>query len=386
MTSNLKKRKKRIGIDGLSSVQGGGLTYLINLIKFLDNFSEIEVFLFINPDVDRFFQKPNIHTIHCRAASRNVINRTIWEAFVLPRIVEELQIGLVFCPGGSINFHPRSGMLTAVTFQNMLAFDEKEKNNPYLGHWRKLRLALLKGRFKSSFEKADLIIFLSEFAKEIVDLNVPGRCENYRIIPLGLDDTFRTFGRNDLPRLKNIPEGEYILYVSPIFPYKSQLGVVQAYNSLRSSRRTNENLLLVGHVYPRYAEIVKNAIKDYGLEKRVYIMGRMPYEYMPALYHHAKAIVFASKSENCPSIVLESLGSGRLLFLSNRGPMPEIARDAALYFNPEDPDELTELLVRYLDDESISMEFGEKAYKRSLKYEWSTTAKETFKALCSLFE
>ena len=105
---------------------------------------------------------------------------------------------------------------------------------------------------------------------------------------------------------------------------------------------------------------------------------------MPSIYHHAKAHIFASSCENCANIVLESLGSGRPLFLSNKPPMPELAGDSAVYFEPYKPDELADLLLRYLDDERWMGEMGEKAYERSFLYSWEVTANKTFQMITKL--
>lgn len=373
----------RIAINALSTVQGGGLTYLGKLIKYVTEFPELEIYLFVDPRLPKGFNAKNVNRIDCSFASRSVFHRTVWEAVALPLALRKLEIDLVFCPGGIINFHQASKMSSVVTFQNMLVFDEKEIHNQYLGYDRRLRLILLRQRFVSSFRRSDLIIYLSKFAKEAVRPILDGKCVNSSVIPLGLDDMFRTYGRNDLQRLDSIPEGEYLLYVSPVFPYKSQLEVVQAYKALCSLRQTEEKILFVGHMYPPYVKVVREAIADYNLENKVFFIGQLPNTDIPALNHHAKAIIFASRCENCPCIVLESMGSGRPLFLSNRGPMPEIAGDAALYFDPEKPHELTEALARYLDDETMSLEIGKKGYLRSLQYQWSTTARKTFESLSS---
>ena len=146
-------------------------------------------------------------------------------------------------------------------------------------------------------------------------------------------------------------------------------------------------LMLVGPTnYPEYEKLLKNEIKQLGLEDKVIIAGNIPYVDMPSVYHHAKAHIFASACENCPNIVIESLGSGRPLFLSSRAPMPELGGDSAVYFDPYRPGELADLLLRYLDDERWMKQMGERAFQQSFLYNWEKTAKKTFLAFKDLLK
>ncbi|MCK4827489.1 glycosyltransferase, partial [bacterium] len=232
---------------------------------------------------------------------------------------------------------------------------------------------------------ADLVIFLSDYARKIIDNQIPDRNGLSVTIPHGLNDKFRNAGGNDLPRLNLIPEGEYLLYVSIIDIYKAQFEVVQAYHKLCQKRPTKEKLVLVGPThYSKYEQFLKSEINRLKLEDKVFLIGNIPYSLMPSLYHNAKAHIFASACENCPNIVLESLGSGQPLFLSNKPPMPEIAGDAAVYFDPNNPDELAGLLLRYLNDDKWIVQMGKRAYQKSLEYNWEKTATKTFRAFMEL--
>jgi len=167
--------------------------------------------------------------------------------------------------------------------------------------------------------------------------------------------------------------------------YKAHVEVVRAYYLLCQQRHTKEKLLLVGPEYAPYAKLLRREIQRLGLESKVIITGCIPHTDMPSVYHHAKAHIFASCCENCPNIVLESLGSGRPLFLSNRPPMPEVGVGSAVYFDPYKPQELADLLSRYLDDEPWMKEMGRRAFERSLRYSWETTARKIFQAFEDLF-
>ncbi|MCK4787533.1 MAG: glycosyltransferase, partial [Desulfobacteraceae bacterium] len=105
---------------------------------------------------------------------------------------------------------------------------------------------------------------------------------------------------------------------------------------------------------------------------------------LPSLYHNAKAIIFASKCENCPNILLESLAAAKPLFVSNRAPMPEFAKEGAVYFDPSNPDQLAQRMLEVIDNPKKVEELSRAAYLNSLNYSWEATGRKTFKMMQEL--
>ncbi len=378
-------KKKTIAINALSAIQGGGQVYISNLLHYAKDFPDVKIYIFSPPQFSHLYAFPAVEVIPCRFPAKSVLHRIAWERFKLLSFLKKLEVDLVFCPGGTINFSPPLNCLTAVTFQNMLIFDHRSRGKYPPGYMR-FRLFVLEAITNKSFKKADMVIFLTEHAKKIADRKVPNRKGTSAIIPHGLNNQFRTAERNDIPRAKRLPKGEYLLYVSVINVFKAQIEVVRAYHLLCQKRNTKEKLLLVGPEYPPYAKLVRKEIRRLGLQDKAIIFGEVPYNEMPSVYHHAKSHIFASTCETFGITVLECLGSGRPLFLSNRPPMPELAGDAAVYFDPYKPEELADLLSRYLNNDQWTKEMGRRAFERSLLYSWEKTSQKTFQAFESLLE
>ncbi len=373
-----------LAINALSARQGGGQVYLSNILRYAYKYPDMRFYVLTTREFAHLYNFDCVNIIMCNISSNNILSRTIWEKIALAKLLEEFKIDLVFCPGGTINFEPPKGCKTAVAFQNMLIFDNKNRSK-YLPGLQRLRLYLLKKISKKSFQKADQVIFLSEYAKKVIDEIIPDRKGQSIIIPHGLDESFRTANKTDIPRCSQLPEGKYLLYVSVIHNFKSHIEVVRAYHILCNRRKTKEKLLFVGPVYKRYERLLRREINKFSLQDKVKIIGQIPYSDMPSVYHYAKAHIFASTCENCPNVVIESLGSGRPMFLSNISPMPETAGAAAIYFNPYNPEQLAGLLLKYIDDEKFMTQVGQKAFQKSLCYDWSITAAKTFDAFRSLF-
>ena len=59
--------------------------------------------------------------------------------------------------------------------------------------------------------------------------------------------------------------------------------------------------------------------------------------------------------------------------------LPEIAQDAALYFDPYDVSDIAEKLTKMLEDEKMRQELSRKGIERAKKFSWERLARETLK-------
>jgi len=364
-------------INALSALAGGGQTYLYQLIKHKDSNYPISIKLLVAPKFKDFFPSaPNVEIIPCEWASRSIIHRGMWENLVLPKLLAEWKTDVFFCPGGVLSSKVPDNCKSVVMFQNMHPFSKRDHRKYPLGY-RRFRNWLLYYVLLNSMKKADLVIFISNYAQKVIQNLLPNIQKKSVCIPHGIPNLFLT-SQSDLSKPVELPE-KYLLYVSKFDVHKHQIEVVKAYSKLRNIRQTTEKLVLVGSPeYSWYKEQVDKTIRNLKLSEHVILTGKIPYEQLPAYYTNAKAIIFASTCENCPNILLESLGSGKPLFVSNKPPMPEFAEDAAIYFNPENPDNLAKCLYKYLDNSTKLREISNLAVQKTHKYSWKETAKKTY--------
>jgi len=118
-----------------------------------------------------------------------------------------------------------------------------------------------------------------------------------------------------------------------------------------------------------------------GLQNDIIVPGKIPYTELPGVYYYAKLNIFASECENCPNILLEALGAGRPLIVSNREPMPEFGGDAAVYFDASSPSDLADKISAIVDNENKIKQMSLKAMERSRHYDWCKTAGKTWKEI-----
>ena len=93
------------------------------------------------------------------------------------------------------------------------------------------------------------------------------------------------------------------------------------------------------------------SIKARDLESWVRILGYLPEPDVRDLYRAAAALVFPSFCEGFGFPLLEAMAGGLPVAASGVSALPEIGGDAALYFDPEDADDMAEKIIAVLKDE-----------------------------------
>lgn len=368
----------RIFINALSARLGGGQTYLLNLLKHVPQDRGLQVFVLVQPSFHLSDLPPNVIRIE-KSSLENPLLRAVWEEIRLVPLLKKLNIDLFFSPGGLLPKSLPADMLTAVTFQNMLPFDHVQRAKYPYGY-RRLRDWLLERGLSASMQRANLVIFISEFARKFIQQKL-GPLQGQSIVaPHGIHPSFRANINKPLPRPDWLPKDDYFLYVSWIDHYKAQLEVVRGFN-LYCQQGGQGKLLLVGAEYRPYGDLVRKEIIDLGLSERVTMVGNVPHSELPAAYQNARINIFASFTENCPNILLEMMASGRPALVSNREPMPEFGGDAVGYFDPSNSDEIARSLIALSLDNELQQRLARIAMDSTANHTWENSARKTWLAL-----
>src|SRR5436190_6794504 len=115
-----------IVVDGLSALQGGGQTYLINLFRFFPERLQktIHVVAVIPKDGEVFRVNEHIEYIHSSFASGGLVRRMIWSRLRLPALLRRTGARVLYCPGGFVSTFAGEWK-TAVAFRHMLPFSDE---------------------------------------------------------------------------------------------------------------------------------------------------------------------------------------------------------------------------------------------------------------------
>lgn len=169
----------------------------------------------------------------------------------------------------------------------------------------------------------------------------------------------------------DLPE-DYILYVGDRQNYKNFYFFISAIAPIFETRPTLK-LLCTGRAFTG-EELCY--IKMNKLQERIVHMFVREKDFF-GVFHQAKIFVFPSYYEGFGIPIIEAFDSECPVMLSNSSCFPEIAGDAAIYFNPKNVRQIRETLTELMDNKVLHDELISKGKKRAENFTWSNASEQT---------
>lgn len=198
---------------------------------------------------------------------------------------------------------------------------------------------------KELFNKSKRIIAISNSTKHdlIRIMGIPD--SKIDVVPLYTN--LKGLNASDPPDwiLKN----KYILFTGNRGGYKN---FARFFHSLIPVFSIYKDLYLVCTGHP-FTPIEKAFFKEYKLENRIYHKFCSNDSELKGYYENALLFAFPSLYEGFGFPLLEAFASSCPVLCSEKGSMPEVAGDAAIYFNPYEINDMTEKILFLIDKKEI---------------------------------
>jgi glycosyltransferase involved in cell wall biosynthesis len=180
----------------------------------------------------------------------------------------------------------------------------------------------------------------------------------------------------ELKRRFELGSRPFVLTVSAKRPHKNLVRLVEALALIPGERRPL--LVLPGYAttHPHEQELRECGAR-LGLTPDIRFVGRVSQEELEGLYRSATCFVLPSLYEGFGLPLLEAMARGVPVACSSRGALGEIAGDAALIFDPERPESISEAIETLLRDTHERERLGAAGLGRSRRYSWAATARAT---------
>jgi len=206
--------------------------------------------------------------------------------------------------------------------------------------------------------------------KELVELFKVASEKNF-VIYEGVD--FKKFFKTDENEVLNFKEKyqineDFVLAVGHSHPIKNFSGVIEAFKIVRKKYKIK--LVIAGL-------IGKKVVQD---EDIIYV-GHIPNDKLYILYSAAKCFVFPTLHEGFGLPPLEAMACGCPVVVSDKGSLPEVCGDAAVYVNPYDPQSIAEGVLKVLTDENLRQNLIQKGYQQAKKFSWEHSVRKFLKVL-----
>ena len=169
----------------------------------------------------------------------------------------------------------------------------------------------------------------------------------------------------------------YFLMLGRQAPYKNVGRVIEALAQTKSDCI----LLLAGPTDERYTPELIAKAEQLDVRSRLKFLSYVPYQQLPGLLSHARALVFPSLWEGFGLPVLEAMACGTPVICSNVASLPEVAGDAALLVEPEYVGAITSAMNQLLTDASLTQQLKAAGLQRVQQFSWEKTGQATVEVL-----
>lgn len=228
---------------------------------------------------------------------------------------------------------------------------------------------------RAAVKLTDQIITVSKFSKSEITKYTHAKDNKVTVIPNGVD--YLRFIPQPATQDNNIyiPK-KYLLFVGNVKPHKNLLTLLKAFAILLESE-PEYDMLIVGKkdgFITGDTQVGSILESNPLLKKRVIFTGYVEDDQLPKLYQHASLLVFPSVYEGFGLPPLEAMASGCPVVASSAASIPEVCSDAALYFEPQNYQELGLKLKEVLGSPSVRQKLVRKGYENIKLYSWDKAA------------
>lgn len=233
---------------------------------------------------------------------------------------------------------------------------------------------------KITISRADHIIAISETTKRDLQqlLGIPD--EKISVIHHGL---YTAYGRQGQPAPQRRPVTHpYLLFVGNRGGYKNFDRFVTAMGSIMH-QRSELHLVCIGG--DEFSATEQELFERLGITPRVHqkvVSDLQLAEY----YRFAEVFIFPSLYEGFGLPVLEAFSCNCPVALSRNSSLPEVGGKAAVYFDPQSIDEMTEVVQAVLNDRKLRADLVKKGKETLFRFDAKTCFQKTLKVYQQLAE
>ncbi len=357
-------------INALHSKSGGGLTYLQNMLPLMAREKDIDLHVCIHHSQEDILPEGlkdvTVHRLDFRTGFWRLPVR---EQIEVPRLARKIGADVTFSPA---NYGPVLAPNSVILLRNALSVAFVEVRAVKLAYWALVYLGTA-----LSLAACRRAIAVSDYTKKASSGGLLGIFNRrLTVIPHGVSGKFSPPG-------KERGRETFLLAVSDLYVQKNLKNLIYA---LALLKKKNPAILLkiagrpLDTVY--FAEL-KRVIGEEKLEGNIEFMGGVSQDVLADLYRRCGLFVFPSSVETFGNPLVEAMASGAPIACSESAAMPEVAGDAAVYFDPRNPDDMAKALARIMSEQDLRETLSKKAVDRAREFTWEKTVKKTLEVLKS---
>jgi glycosyltransferase involved in cell wall biosynthesis len=291
--------------------------------------------------------------------------------YSIPRAIKSLKPDVVIEPAhfGPFNLPQNIKRVTVIHDLTPIIFPK----------WHKFLSRFLQGIFmKGILNRANLVLANSQ--NTLSDINKYysfTKNKSLAIYP-GVDPFFQVENNEIIDHKK-----PFFLFAGTIEPRKNLIVLLQAYELFRNKTGLNFKLFIVGGKGWKSGTFNKE-LKKHPFKSDIELKGYVQKEELRDLYLNATSFIYPSLYEGFGLPVIEAMACGAPCIVSNSSSLTEAGGEAAMYFSPRNPEELSLLMIKLALKHDVQKDMVAKGLQHVTKFSWKKFATELEAGLLKL--
>ena len=319
------------------------------MVHYLSDKKDIELVIYSKKKNNSIFKSINPKNYKIKLSwlsNTSALGRIIWEQLFLPLYLIRDGIDVLFCPGDISPIYSSIKKVQWIGTIGPFWKNMKEYETEFL---RRIQYPLQKLLMSKSAERADCVIFESEYTQKYFLKRYNISKDKTTVINIGKDE-FYTSNKSNL-KSGYSDKQPYALCVSHLYPYKNIPRMIECFYQANKKLDNKYRLLIAGASKSKeYNKSIKKEIDNHNYSKYITLLGSVSKESLKDLYQNTELLIFPSPCENFAYILVEAMSMGVPVVCSNTTAMPDTCKDAAIYFNPYNSDDMTKVIYNTMDN------------------------------------
>lgn len=309
------------------------------------------------PSTKYHFNKPNIHEVLPSSLLAKLLP-SLWRSKLV--VADMVKEGIDIFHGLS---HEIPVGLKKTTIKSVVTIHDLIPER-FPEQYSKIDVRIYHKKFLYACNNADKIIAISHQTKNdiLTYYDIPE--DKIAVCYQSCDPSFSIKvdkdNKNIIAEKYKLPSSFY-LYVGSLIKRKNLLAVCKAVKLLNN----HVPLVVIGDG-KEYKAAVKAFIRASGIERKIIFLSEQSpkpvFADLPAIYQLATAMIYPSFFEGFGLPVMEALSSGLPVITSNVSCLPEAGGDAAIYVDPNEPQQIADAMALIIREPAVSESMIQKGY------------------------
>jgi len=369
-----------LAIDLIGTNVGSGTkTFNINFLKELSKYKTKDfIYIFLCKNYLKFIDENNLPQNIFLKKKSNFLNidfiKIIWMQLIFPFELKLIKIERLFSP---MNYCPilccimKIKVILGIHSNLPWVFFDKMPGS-------KIKNFFIKKFMEISIKYCDKLIVNSNFAKNEIMNCLNLKDKKIQVVYLGADSDDK-FEKIENKSIKNFNyESQYILCVSSCVRYHNFITILESFKNISYKSKKNIKLVIISQILDKkyFSEIEEYISKNFN-NNEIIIFENLDKENLKKFYTNALFYIFSSYCEVFGLTTLEAMSNNCPVLVSRSSALVEINNDSALYFHPDNQNDITEKMINLINNINLRQSLIIKGTNHVKKFKWSKTFKDT---------